>query len=59
MDVGTLKQVQIMFCIPKETVEAAHADICGSLFEKVYNLGFIFGSTFVCVDENHKRIGEA
>lgn len=34
-DVDTLKQVQIMFCIPKETVEAAYADICGSLFEKI------------------------
>ncbi|XP_051113246.1 protein TIC110, chloroplastic [Andrographis paniculata] len=34
-DVETLKQVQIMFCIPKQTVEAAHADICGTLFEKI------------------------
>ncbi|KAL2488562.1 protein TIC [Forsythia ovata] len=34
-DVKMLEQIQIMFCIPKQTVEAAHADICGSLFEKV------------------------
>ncbi|KAL8055871.1 hypothetical protein ABFX02_04G083300 [Erythranthe guttata] len=34
-DVKTLEQIQIMFCIRKQTVEAAHADICGSLFEKV------------------------
>ncbi|KAL8531252.1 hypothetical protein ACS0TY_008035 [Phlomoides rotata] len=34
-DVNTLEQIQIMFCIPKQTVEAAHADICGSLFEKI------------------------
>lgn len=34
-DVQTLEQIQIMFCIPKQTVEAAHADICGSVFEKV------------------------
>ncbi|KAL3517987.1 hypothetical protein ACH5RR_020576 [Cinchona calisaya] len=34
-DVKALERLQIMFCIPKETVEAAHADICGSLFEKV------------------------
>ncbi|KAG8371546.1 hypothetical protein BUALT_Bualt13G0099100 [Buddleja alternifolia] len=34
-DVKTLEQIQIMFCIPKQTVEAAHADICGTLFEKV------------------------
>ncbi|KAL0458855.1 UNVERIFIED_CONTAM: protein, chloroplastic [Sesamum latifolium] len=33
-DVKTLEQIQIMFCIPKQTVEAAHADICGRVFEK-------------------------
>ncbi|PIN19551.1 hypothetical protein CDL12_07782 [Handroanthus impetiginosus] len=33
-DVKTLEQIQIMFCIPKQTVEAAHKDICGSVFEK-------------------------
>ena len=27
-----------MFCIPKQTVEAAHADICGGVFEKVISL---------------------
>ncbi|XP_047940681.1 protein TIC110, chloroplastic [Salvia hispanica] len=34
-DVKTLEQIQIMFCIPKQTVEAAHADICGGVFEKL------------------------
>ncbi|CAA2951299.1 Protein TIC110, chloroplastic [Olea europaea subsp. europaea] len=34
-DVKILERIQIMFCVPKQTVEAAHADICGSLFEKV------------------------
>lgn len=34
-DVKALERIQILLCIPKETVEAAHADICGSLFEKV------------------------
>lgn len=34
-DVKALERLQILLCIPKETVEAAHADICGSLFEKV------------------------
>ncbi|KAH6766065.1 translocon at the inner envelope membrane of chloroplasts 110 [Perilla frutescens var. hirtella] len=34
-DVKTLDQIRIMFCIPKQTVEAAHADICGGVFEKV------------------------
>ncbi|XAR58858.1 hypothetical protein NMG60_11014424 [Bertholletia excelsa] len=34
-DVKSLELLQIMLCIPRETVEAAHADICGRLFEKV------------------------
>lgn len=37
-DVTTLEQIQIMFCIPKQTVEAAHADICGGVFEKVISV---------------------
>ncbi|CAA0838115.1 Protein TIC110- chloroplastic [Striga hermonthica] len=34
-DVDTLEQIQIMFCIPKGTVEKAHSDICGRLFDKL------------------------
>ncbi|KZV25772.1 hypothetical protein F511_04833 [Dorcoceras hygrometricum] len=34
-DVETLEKIQISLCIPKETIDAIHADICGSLFEKV------------------------
>lgn len=34
-DVKALERLQILLCIPRETVEAAHADICGTLFEKV------------------------
>ncbi|GER35479.1 chloroplast inner envelope family protein [Striga asiatica] len=34
-DVETLEQIQIMFCIRKETVEKAHSDICGRLFDKL------------------------
>ncbi|XAR58860.1 hypothetical protein NMG60_11014426 [Bertholletia excelsa] len=34
-DIKSLELLQIMLCIPRETVEAAHADICGGLFEKV------------------------
>ena len=34
-DVRSLERLQIMLCIPRETVEAVHEDICGSLFEKV------------------------
>ncbi|CAN4115765.1 unnamed protein product [Withania somnifera] len=34
-DVKALERLQVMLCVPKQTVEAAHADICGSLFEKL------------------------
>ena len=27
-----------MLCIPQQTIEAAHAEICGSIFEKVIQL---------------------
>lgn len=31
-----------MLCVPQQTVEAAHSDICGSLFEKVTQFSFMF-----------------
>ncbi|XP_024019050.1 protein TIC110, chloroplastic [Morus notabilis] len=34
-DVAALLKLRVMLCIPQQTVEAAHSDICGSLFEKV------------------------
>uniref|UniRef100_A0A803MW62 Chloroplast inner envelope protein n=1 Tax=Chenopodium quinoa TaxID=63459 RepID=A0A803MW62_CHEQI len=34
-DVKALLRVRVMLCVPQKIVEAAHADICGSLFEKV------------------------
>ncbi|CAB4282082.1 unnamed protein product [Prunus armeniaca] len=34
-DVAALLRLRVMLCIPQQTVEAAHSDICGSLFEKV------------------------
>ncbi|RDX74698.1 Protein TIC110, chloroplastic [Mucuna pruriens] len=34
-DVAALLRLRVMLCIPQQTVEAAHADICGSLFEKI------------------------
>lgn len=37
-DVKSLERLQVMFCIPRQTVEAAHADICGNLFEKVITM---------------------
>lgn len=32
---SVLQHLRVMLCIPQETVDAAHADICGPLFEKV------------------------
>ncbi|KAK4763452.1 hypothetical protein SAY87_012890 [Trapa incisa] len=34
-NVKALLRLRVLLCIPQETVEAAHSDICGSLFEKV------------------------
>lgn len=34
-DVSALLKLRVMLCIPQQTVETAHTDICGSLFEKV------------------------
>ncbi|XP_058198739.1 protein TIC110, chloroplastic isoform X2 [Rhododendron vialii] len=38
-DVKALERLQVMLCIPRETVEAIHTEICGSLFEKVVKAG--------------------
>ncbi|PON66189.1 Protein TIC [Trema orientale] len=34
-DVAALLRLRVMLCIPQQTVETAHSDICGTLFEKV------------------------
>ncbi|CAI8596921.1 unnamed protein product [Vicia faba] len=34
-DATALLRLRVMLCIPQDTVEAAHSDICGSLFGKV------------------------
>ncbi|XP_052194994.1 protein TIC110, chloroplastic [Diospyros lotus] len=34
-DVKALERLQVLLCIPRKTVEAIHAVICGGLFEKV------------------------
>ncbi|KAL6545290.1 hypothetical protein OROGR_009164 [Orobanche gracilis] len=34
-DVAALSKLRVMRYLPQQNVEAAHADICGSLFEKV------------------------
>lgn len=42
-DVSALLRLRVMLCIPQQIVEAAHSDICGSLFEKVIMcLPFLF-----------------
>ncbi|CAK8537923.1 unnamed protein product [Lathyrus sativus] len=34
-DVAALLKLRVMLCVPQQTVEAAHAEICGNLFEKI------------------------
>lgn len=34
-DVAALLKLRVLLCVPQQVVEAAHADICGSLFEKI------------------------
>uniref|UniRef100_A0A2P2LUV1 Uncharacterized protein n=3 Tax=Rhizophora mucronata TaxID=61149 RepID=A0A2P2LUV1_RHIMU len=34
-DIAALTRLRVMLCIPQQTIDAAHSDICGSLFEKV------------------------
>ncbi|KAL5102264.1 hypothetical protein RYX36_006591 [Vicia faba] len=34
-NVAALLKLRVMLCVPQQTVEAAHADICGNLFEKI------------------------
>ncbi|RZB50828.1 protein TIC110, chloroplastic-like [Glycine soja] len=34
-DAAALLRLGVMLCIPQQTIDTAHSDICGSLFEKV------------------------
>ncbi|XP_020867219.1 protein TIC110, chloroplastic isoform X2 [Arabidopsis lyrata subsp. lyrata] len=34
-NVAALLRLRVMLCIPQQTVETAHAEICGTIFEKV------------------------
>uniref|UniRef100_A0A2C9U3F1 Chromo domain-containing protein n=1 Tax=Manihot esculenta TaxID=3983 RepID=A0A2C9U3F1_MANES len=34
-DVVALNRLRVMLCIRQQTIDAAHSDVCGSLFEKV------------------------
>ncbi|KAI8523482.1 hypothetical protein RHMOL_Rhmol13G0077300 [Rhododendron molle] len=48
-DVKALERLQVMLCIPRETVEAIHTEICGSLFEKAFDgeAEVVYGSGFL------------
>lgn len=37
-DVKALLRLRVLLCIPQDTVDNAHADICGRLFTKVFLL---------------------
>jgi hypothetical protein len=37
-DVKALTRLRVMLCIPQQTIDAAHSDICGSLFERVKSI---------------------
>ncbi|KAF2296883.1 hypothetical protein GH714_010994 [Hevea brasiliensis] len=34
-DVVALNRLRVMLCIPQQTIDSAHSDVCGTLFEKV------------------------
>lgn len=34
-DVAALLRLRVLLCIPQQTIDSAHADICGRLFQKV------------------------
>lgn len=37
-NVAALLRLRVMLCIPQQTIDAAHAEICGTIFEKVNQL---------------------
>jgi hypothetical protein len=47
-DVSVLLRLRVLLCIPQETVDSAHADICGRLFTKVFSL-FSHSHTIICL----------
>ncbi|EFJ20681.1 hypothetical protein SELMODRAFT_443745 [Selaginella moellendorffii] len=42
-DISALLRLRVLLCIPQETVETAHADICGRIFAKVVNTAISSG----------------
>nr|KAJ0207214.1 hypothetical protein LSAT_V11C500233540 [Lactuca sativa] len=38
-EVKSLERLQVMLCIPKQTIEKIHEEICGTLFEKAIAAG--------------------
>jgi len=45
--VEALMAFQVRLCIPQETVDAAHTEICGQLFEKVILNSFCGAFLFI------------
>ncbi|KAL0688545.1 hypothetical protein Bca4012_088222 [Brassica carinata] len=55
-NVAALLRVRVMLCIPQQTIEAANAEICGSIFEKRSNF---FWSEMVTNAETRKSVRKA
>ncbi|CAF2072039.1 unnamed protein product [Brassica oleracea] len=63
-NVAALLRVRVMLCIPQQTIEAANAEICGSIFEKVIQLiscqrSNFFWSEMVTNAETRKSVRKA
>ncbi|KAL2899366.1 hypothetical protein RDABS01_024448 [Bienertia sinuspersici] len=52
-DVKALLRVRVMLCVPQNIVETAHAEICGSLFEKVVREAIASGVDGYDADVKH------
>lgn len=56
-DVKALERLQVMLCIPRETVEAIHTEICGSLFEKACPIFYSCRCCLCCMIFSQKYQG--
>lgn len=46
-EVKSLERLQVMLCIPKQTVEKIHEEICGALFEKVIHILILSNTSLI------------
>nr|VDD49802.1 unnamed protein product [Brassica oleracea] len=61
-NVAALLRVRVMLCIPQQTIEAANAEICGSIFEKCCSFNArsnFFWSEMVTNAETRKSVRKA